>query len=196
MKETNKLFTGIILIITSLFLSYQNLGYLFPVLFIIALIQSPKTFKFLFSSKFLIFSFFFIAVVPLVLGDKDTQFYGVGYSKFFFEKSVVTLARGILILISLGMISSLINKDALINKIAKNPGIIAQVLSFALKILSTVTQNVSKSYSRFIQKFGKYSPYYKPVMFISFVFINLEILSLKIIKEQTRNEKKEKTLNE
>lgn len=196
MKETNKFFTIILLIISAFILSYDNYFYIFPFCFIISFIQHPKSYKFLLNTKFILMTSIFIGVVPLILGQKDAKFLNIEYSSFFFRTSLILLLRGILFLGAIGLLSTLINKDDLIKHLSKSKGVIPQVISIGLKALAGVTQSCSKTYYNFIHNYGKSAPFLKPVTFITMIFLNLEIFIYKFSEELSKTEKKEKKLND
>ncbi len=103
------LFLLIIFIGLAVFITYENLWYIVPAVLIVIFITEKKTFQLFLRWKFLLFLTILSVGVPLFLGTKDESFWGISYSKEYFQMSIVMVNRSIIILLSIRMFTNRIS---------------------------------------------------------------------------------------
>lgn len=88
----------LILLVMAFFTNEQTMFYFFPLTLAIGLITDRKALKIFLRWKFLSFLAFLILVIPVLIGKRESLFWGIPYSKDIFVMSLSMALRSVIIL--------------------------------------------------------------------------------------------------
>ncbi len=94
-------FISLVLVGAALSLSYRNAVVLLPLALTAALFTDPGALRRIFRWKFLLFLALLVFAIPVFIGERNAQFWGISYSPDIFRMSVVMAFRSIMILIAI-----------------------------------------------------------------------------------------------
>jgi energy-coupling factor transporter transmembrane protein EcfT len=144
------LFIGIL--VSAVLINQSNQWLIFIPLVLLIFLIDQQPFHIFLKWKFNLLVLNLLLGIPLILGKKDSSFFGIPYSQEYFQMSLVMINRSILILLGIKMLTNKINIQQIgqsLHKIRLQR--FSEVFSTALRVLpevKVITHNTYREFKR------------------------------------------------